>query len=332
MIRRMINYTAAALLPLLLAVPAAAERPDDWPLATPESAGLSTQALDIAADKVKDIPLRYCMSVVKDGELIYDANFRGQANDRYFTFSVTKTLAAALIGIAEYQGYLTVNDRIADWLDDLPNRMNPNATIRDVLGQVSHSDPLGSDFSYNSGSLINTLGDVLSVATGMRSVDYAEQALFEPLGMQYSTWGSDWYGNITVGGGATSTCRDLARIGQLMMNGGVWRGERLLAEEYINDMVTPSYPEANSNYGYLTWLNRSEGEWHRILVSGDGIMVQGAPRNAYFATGFFGQLIINVPDENIVITTLGTTLRAETLHTLQDVWDAVAPAVMPASE
>ncbi len=302
---------------------------DDWPQASPEETGLSTAALDQAAAQVEQVKLRYCMSVVKDGKLIYDTNFRGESNDSYFTFSVTKTLGAVLIGIAEYQGYLSLDDRIAHWLGKTPYGMNKEATIRDVLGQVSHSDPLGSDFKYNSGSLINTLGEVLSIATGMRSKDYAQQALFDPLGMQYSRWNSDWWGNISIGAGVSSSCRDLARIGLLMMDGGSWQGQRLLAESYVEEMINPSYPEANSNYGYLTWLNQSDGEWHRIFDSGTDIMVKNAPRNAYFATGFFGQLIINVPDENLVVTTIGTTFEAETLHTLQDVWDAIAPAILP---
>jgi len=333
MIKNLTSCFATGLLAATLATPfiatsVMAERPDDWPLATPESVGLSTVALDTAAGQVKDVPLRYCMSVVKNGELIYDNNFRGEANDRYFTFSVTKTLGALLIGIAEYQGYLSINDKVSDWLDSYPSSINPDATIRDVMGQVAHSDPLGSDFKYNSGARVNTLGEILSVATGMTSDNYADVALFNPLGMQYSSWASDFSGNIAIGGGVTSTCRDLARIGQLMMDGGVWRGERLLSADYIHDMTQPSYPDANSNYGYLTWLNKSEGEWHRILVSGDDIMVKNAPRNAYFATGFFGQLIINIPDENVVVTTLGTSLQLETLNTLQDVWDAIEPAIM----
>lgn len=309
-----------------------ADRPDDWSAATPETFGLSTAALDTAAHKIKKIPLRFCMSVVKNGQMIYDRAFIGQPNARYYTFSVAKTLGAVLVGVAENQGLLSVDDKVMDWLGEVPNGMNPAATIRDVLGQVSQSDPLGSRFVYNTGARIDTLGRILSVATGMPSDDYASKALFEPLGMHYSSWQSDKNGNVKIGVGVTSTCRDLARVGQLMLDGGVWRDQRLLSAEYVDAMTQPSYPAANSNYGYLTWLNWSDGPWHRPLTSGTGLMLKNAPRNAYFATGFFGQLIIVVPDENIVITTLGLTFRLETLGTLQQVWDAMAPALTPSTE
>ena len=324
--------TTSALLGATLSVSpmlAQAERPDDWTTATPETFGLSTAAFDAAARNVKKIPLRYCMSVVKNGQMIYDRAFIGQPNARYYAFSVTKTLGAVLVGVAENQGLLSADDKVLDWLGAVPKGMNPAATIRDVLGQVSQSDPLGTQFSYSSGTRIDTLGRILTVATGMPSDDYASKALFEPLGMTYSSWQSDKNGNIKIGVGVTSTCRDLARVGQLLLDGGVWRDQRLLSSDYVDAMTQPSYPAANSNYGYLTWLNWSEGPWHRPLTSGTGLMVKNAPRNAYFATGFFGQLIIVVPDEDIVITTLGTTLRLETLGTLQKVWDAVAPALEP---
>lgn len=304
-------------------------RDDDWPESSPEAHGLSTELLEQAGDDVRNVPLRYCLTVIKDGELVYDRNYLGYQNGSFYAYSVTKTLGAVLVGITEHQGYLQLDDKISDWLGEVPSSMNPDATIRHVLGQVSHSDPLGSDFSYNTGARINTLSAVLKEATGMNTLEYAQDQMLIPLNMNYTSWATDSDDNVTIGAGTSSSCRDLARVGQLMMNGGRWNGQQLLSQSYIEDMVQPSYPDANSNYGYLTWLNKSEGPWHRPLTSGTGIMVEGAPRNAWFATGFFGQLIIGIPDENIVITTMGTSLQLETLNTLQNVWDAVAPAVMP---
>lgn len=312
---------------MLLTSHSYATRDDNWPTSAPESTGLDTQALNQASDAVQNVPLRYCFTVIKDGELIYDQNYFGDPNRSFTAYSVTKTLTAVLIGIAQYQGYLTVNDKVSDWLEDLPNGMSPDATIRDVMGQVAQSDPVGSDFSYNSGAVIDTLGQILSHATGMMSADYAQQALLDRLNMQYTTWNTDNDGNIKVGLGVRSSCRDLARIGQLMLNRGSWEGQPILDANYISAMTQPSYPEANSNYGYLTWLNQSNGEWHRPFKSGTDIMLKGAPTNVYFATGFLGQFILVIPDENIVVTTMGTSLRLESLNTLQEIWEEIAPAL-----
>lgn len=328
---RLLSGCLAAALVSTLSPLAQADRPDDWPLASPESRGLSSQALDQAARDIQQVPLRYCFTVIKNGELVYDRNYYGGANKSFTAFSVTKTMASTLMGIAQSQGYLSLDDRISDWLDELPRGMNPEATIRHVLGQVSESDPAGQSFSYNSGSVIDTLGEVVTRATGMASVDYAQRELLDPLGMQYTSWSSDWDGNFKAGAGAKSSCRDIARVGQLLLDGGEWHGQRLLPESYIHDMTHPSYPEANANYGYLTWLNKSEGEWHRPFKSGTDVMLKGAPRNAYFATGFLGQFIIVLPDENMVVTTMGMTLNLESLNTLQDIWDALSPVLESAA-
>lgn len=319
--------SSLATLCLLSASSTHAARDDNWPINTPEANGLSTEALDQASDAVKKVSLRYCLAVIKDGELIYDQNYYGSANQKFYAYSVTKTFTAILIGMAQAQGYLSVDDKISDWLSELPSGMNPGATIRDVMGQVSQSDPLGSDFSYNSGAVIDSLGQVLTQATGMASEDYAQQQLLDRLDMQYTTWNSDSDGNIKVGLGVRSSCRDLARIGQLMLNEGVWEGQPLLDASFISDMTQPSYPDANSNYGYLTWLNQSNGEWHRPFKSGTDVMLEGAPTNVYFATGFLGQFIVVIPDQNIVVTSMGTSLQLESLNTLQKIWDAIAPAL-----
>ena len=297
---------------------------DDWTTSTPEEKGLSSEKLESASATIGAIKYRKCFTVIKDGDLVFDANYgNSNPNAIYEAFSTTKTLMAILIGIAETQGYLTLEDRIDQWLTELPSGMNPDATIRHVLGQVAESDPVGTKFSYNSGAVIDSLGKVLSAATGAPSEEYAQAQLLAPLGMNYTTWKADKAGNLKAGLGAKSSCRDLARVGQLMLNGGSWRGIQILSGDYISTMTQPAYPTANSNYGFLTWLNWSEGKWYRPLTSGEGPMLKDAPENVFMATGLFGQLIVVIPDDNMVITTMGTTVKLETLNTLQDTWDAI---------
>lgn len=326
---------ATAAITLMLAAGCGGDtsgRMDDWPLATPESRGLSTAALDLAAEKIRAIQFRYCLTVISGGELVYDQNYDRDPNGMYPGFSVTKTYMAVLVGIAAAQGYLSLDDRIDHWLDVLPGSMHQDATIRHVLGQVSQGNPPGSDFSYNTGAVIDTLGKVISRATGMASREYAKQQLLAPLNMQYTQWAADSAGNLKAGMGIASSCRDMARLGQLLLNQGAWQGQQLLAADYVDAMTRPSYPQANANHGYLTWLNWSEGKWYRPITSGSGTMLKGAPGNVFMATGFFGQLIIVVPDQDVVITTMGTTAVLETLGTLQKVWDAMQPALQPVAD
>ncbi len=75
-------------------------RGDDWPESSPEAHGLSTELLEQAGDDVRNVPLRYCLTVIKDGELVYDRNYLGYQNGSCYAYSVTKTLGAVLVGIA----------------------------------------------------------------------------------------------------------------------------------------------------------------------------------------------------------------------------------------
>lgn len=297
--------------------------PDDWSTSTPEDKGLDSAKLEYAATAMEAIKTRKCFTVIKDGDLVFDTNYNDRnPNAMYDAFSVTKTMMATLIGIAETQGYLSVDDRIDQWLVKLPAKMNPDATIRHVLGQVAESDPVGTKFSYDSDTVIDTLGLVLTAATGSPSEDFAQTQLIEPLNMQYTTWETDKDGNLQAGFGVKSSCRDLARVGQLLLDGGTWRGQQILSPDYIHHMTQPAYPEANSNYGFLTWLNWSEGTWYLPTGSGEGPMLKGAPENLYTATGLFGQIIMVVPDKDVVITTMGTTVELNTMNAVQETWDA----------
>lgn len=62
----------------------------------------------------------------------------------------------------------------------------------------------------------------------------------------------------------SSTLRDMARVGLLMLNGGVWSGQRLVSAEWIYKMTHPSFEDANTAYGYLTWMS-ARSNWVPIF-------------------------------------------------------------------
>ena len=78
------------------------------------------------------------------------------------------------------------------------------------------------------------------------------------------------------------SAKNMAKIGRLMLNGGMWEGQRIVSQNYVNESVMPS--EANSGYGYLWWL------------SGNG----------YHAKGFSGQEINVYPSKNVVAVVQAT--------------------------
>jgi hypothetical protein len=128
---------------------------------------------------------------------------------------------------------------------------------------VASSESLGFGqrrFEYDGdGSReINRLIDVVETVIaqdpehfqGARTVgDFTQREIFDRLGMDNSSWAGE-----TMATSWHSDLRDMARLGLLLIHNGVWDQSRLLSEEWVYKMTHPSFEDANTGYGYLTWL------------------------------------------------------------------------------
>ncbi len=103
---------------------------------------------------------------------------------------------------------------------------------------------------------------------------------------------TDWQGNFILSSQVWSTARDLARVGLLWANDGVWQGERLLPEGWMAYMTRPSGPQpaTGPGYGATMWLFGP---------------AQGLPEGSYAAQGNRGQYVMVVPSRNIVVVRRG---------------------------
>ena len=86
------------------------------------------------------------------------------------------------------------------------------------------------------------------------------------------------------GGGIFINSEDHARFGLLYLNDGVWNNKRIISKEWIDKSLNPS--NTNSEYGFMWWLNT---EWNNL------------PDNLYYGSGFGGNYIVVIPDENMVV-------------------------------
>jgi CubicO group peptidase (beta-lactamase class C family) len=117
-------------------------------------------------------------------------------------------------------------------------------------------DP-GQRFNYNSGASL-LLSGILQKATGMQAHVYAEKRLFDPLGIP--VYG--WYRNLTnpnhwshTGGGLNIRARDLAKIGYLYVNRGMWNGKQLIPADWVEQTAIPRVRvDGPLWYGYQWWL------------------------------------------------------------------------------
>lgn len=265
--------------------------------------------------------------VLQNGRIVAERYAEGFGVDTpQRTWSVAKSLAGTIVGAAVQRGEVNVYARadIADWLSpaDMDPRDygdgDPRATItldhmlRMASGLTSdtagnRTDALyfggvGVDEQVTSWPLIAPPGtrfryannDILLAVMAIKPTFRAHPPLelFERLGMTDTVAETDWRGNYVLSSQVWSTARDLARFGQLYANNGVWEGERILPENWLEYVSTPSGPQPDGlqGYGATFWLmNRSEG----------------IPPDTISANGNRGQYVIIVPSRNIVIVRRG---------------------------
>lgn len=287
---------------------------DGWPEATPADFGLEPAQLDALADALQTASgrTRAGLVIVKEGALIYEKYWEGDAATTHLVFSCTKSWGSTLIGIAARKGLITVEDAVTKWVPEPAREVGDGALIKHLLTQTGHTTPPGTAFSYNSGSVINTLPEILEAASGMSSHAFFQSSLAEPLqlsmtwpvcpagGCPGTRYKADYiqFGDQGPNGVLTSTIRDQAKLGWLWLDDGVWNGEKLLDTDYIRAATEPSF-EFQSVYGYLWWLNR-EGRSSVLSFNPE------VPDDMYHAVGGIGNCSIAVlPTQRMVIAHVG---------------------------
>jgi CubicO group peptidase (beta-lactamase class C family) len=156
-------------------------------------------------------------------------------------------------------------------------------------------DEPGRRFRYNSGLSI-TLGEVINRASGLKADEFAERFLFGPLGISDYAWWRYPDGTVQTGGGLALRPRDAAKVGQLMLNGGTWQGERIVSASWVRESTTEHAPGAG--YGYQWWRIRLPRHEHPFDLSDEVFDVVAA-------SGRGGQWIFVYPEQDLVAVFTG---------------------------
>lgn len=116
--------------------------------------------------------------------------------------------------------------------------------------------PPGQVFAYSSGNSV-LLGGIIRDQTGLQADKFAEKYLFNLLDVSSYDWARQKDGLAHTGGGLNFLSRDFAKIGYLIWSKGVWRGNRIVSEEWINESVLPWVKDMGGGrpwqYGYQWW-------------------------------------------------------------------------------
>jgi CubicO group peptidase (beta-lactamase class C family) len=312
----------------------------EWDRVDPAVAGFDPAALDaIAADAAA--AGSNCLAVVRHGRLVAEWTWSGtDPTTSQEVFSVTKAVASTLVGIAQGDGRLDVDDPAATWIPAWAGTPAAAVTVADLLGNDSgrHWDATtdylgllgatdrdafaaglaqdaapGATWAYNNAAIQN-LDAVVRGATGQETRRFADQRLFGPKGMAHTEMTVDGAGGTNMYFGVRSTCEDLARFGLLFLRDGAWAGRQVVPAAWVAAATGRPSQDLNAAYGYLWWLNR-EGpvlsDALRVTTAQQAAalapsqLVPGAPDDMYWAIGLGGQIVQVDPGSDTVVVRLG---------------------------
>lgn len=276
-------------------------------------------ALRPAFDSAARLPRLRSLLVQKDGRIVAERYWRGATAARRANIkSASKSVISALVGIAIARGDIpSVRQPLVGLLPDEPAfRSDPRKQritvedllsmragleptsfgnygawvsspnwVRDALRRPMVDDP-GGRMLYSTGST-HLLSAALTRATGTSTYAYALRHLARPLGIDLRPWTRDPQGIYFGGNDMYLTPREMARFGQLYLDGGVANGRRVLPQAWIDSSwaVRTYSPWNGHGYGYGWWTRTSRG------------------RPVHFAWGYGGQFVFVVPSLRLVVVT-----------------------------
>ncbi|MDO8908276.1 MAG: serine hydrolase [Pseudohongiella sp.] len=268
-------------------------------------------------------------------------------------WSMTKTVTAALTGLLAADGlvHLDATANIPEWQGQADQRryitinnlmqMSSGLEYSEVYTVGSMSDvilmlyttgdtaaytinkPLaqrpGSTFYYSSGTT-NILSRInRKLFNNHQSYfNFPQERLFGKLGMNSVVMEPDVSGTFVGSSYMYATPRDWAKIGLLYLQDGMWNGERVLPEGWVEYSLTPADSTPRGNYGAQIWLNAGSP------VDPEDRPMPQFPTNMYYLSGFEGQNIVMLPDQELIVLRMGVTTRGP-----RPIW-ALAEAVMNA--
>ncbi|MCU0644987.1 MAG: beta-lactamase family protein [bacterium] len=262
----------------------------NWRASTPEEQGFDSEQLANVFDFVKENDSNiHSLILARNGYLVLEAYFYPNSNGIvHDVASVTKSITSILIGIAVDQGFIkNVQQPVLDFfpdrkianLDDRKKRLTiehlltmqtglcrnfqdgerqldamreTDDWVQFMLDQPMLSEP-GTEFAYCTGGT-HLLSAIITQATGMNELDFARKYLFEPLGIHDVIWPFDPQGNNTGGFDLHLHSIDMAKIGHLLLNNGVWNGRQILSNKWIEQATKVQVTlDDGERYGYLFW-------------------------------------------------------------------------------
>lgn len=309
---------------------------------SPESVGIPSSCIANCLARLDryQIPM-HSFLLMRHDKLITEGYYSPcTADSLHRMFSITKSFTAVAIGLLADEGKLSLNDPITKYFPEkLPKRVHPwisAMTIRDMLMmRTCHAattykfdlnkdwvesffttpptHPSGSLFHYDTSSA-HTLCALIEKLTGSEMLHYIKKKL-PSLGLSEDSYIlKDPFGVSMGGSGLVATSMDLMKFGYFLYKEGCINGERLLSASYLKDAtskltetcVTAPIPSEAAGYGYQIWQNE---------------------KNGFVCYGMGGQLIIVLPDYDMICVTTADTQGIGGGN--QQIYNAIYEEILP---
>jgi CubicO group peptidase (beta-lactamase class C family) len=348
--RFVINVRPLLLLALILASSARLHAQDAaLPRSTPERQGIPSAAiLSFVQAADTSVDAMHSFMLVRNGQVVAEGWWSPyDAATPHVLFSLSKSFTSTAVGLAAAEGKLSLDDQVLKFFpDDAPPQPSPNLDqmrVRDLLRMttghqtepafwlgseapdslrdatwvrrfLAHPVPFkpGTHFLYNTPATY-MLSAIVQKQTGQTVLDYLRPRLFEPLGIESPVWDASPDG-VTLGGyGLRARTEDIAKLGQLYLQKGVWNGRRFLPAGWVEEATARqtangSNPRSDwdQGYGYQFWRSR---------------------HGTYRGDGAFGQYMLVLPQQNAVVAITSGVRDMQAVMNL--VWEKLLPAMRP---
>ena len=309
----------------------------------PDAVGLDREGIAafVAGGDALDV---HSLMVLRKGRVAAECWWAPYSAERtHWLYSLSKSFTSAAVGLLVAESKASLDERVVDvFPDGTPNEISPNLaamTVRHLMNMTTghENDPLnalatkpvgdweaaflahpvprepGTHWIYNTAATY-MLSALVTARTGERLLDYLTPRLFAPLGIEGAAWERDPKG-IDVGGwGLSLKTEDLAKFGEVLRRNGA----DLLPAEWVREATRKQTdnrgdtPDWSAGYGYQFWMcapPSSAGD-HGHVYRGDGA---------------FGQLLVIVPERELVVAVTAGT--GDIPAVLNLVWEHILPAL-----
>lgn len=342
----------ATLLSLLLAGAALSQASVSLPRGTPDAEHVSRQGILNFVSAVEHSKNEmHSFMLLRHGKVVAEGWWDPYAPDlKHTLYSLSKSFTSTAVGLAINEGKLHLQDKVISFFpDDVPDSVGAylrDLTVRDLLtmsvGQTPDpttvipardtnwirgflATPIqnkpGTTFLYNSMATY-MLSAIVQKVTGQRVLDYLKPRLFAPLDITGEDWETDPKGINTGGWGLRLKTEDIAKMGQLYLQKGKWKGRQVLPQDWVEEATSMKILQSPD----MPQEKRDQSDWQQ----GYCYQFWRCRNNCYRGDGAFGQYMIVMPEKDAVLAITSET--ADMQDELNLVWKYILPAMdMPDS-